>query len=79
VAHSVNATKAYKVLDFASRIENPMMFLFGSVDSLIQAQAPLFEKLNNLPFYTYINIGLESVDQPTLKLLGKPLIESSVR
>ncbi|MBA2883264.1 radical SAM superfamily enzyme YgiQ (UPF0313 family) [Desulfosalsimonas propionicica] len=72
------ATKAYEDLDFELYSENPLLFLFGSVDSLIKTKDQLFEEINHLPFYTYINIGLESVDPQTLKLLGKPLSKSRV-
>lgn len=72
------ATKAYELLGFESYSENPLLFLFGSVDSLLKAKNQLFEEINNLPFYTYINIGLESADPQTLKFLGKPLSKSRV-
>jgi hypothetical protein len=57
----------------------PQLFLFGSVDSLLRADADLVERLNSLPFYTYINIGFESIHQPTLDMIGKPLDEMRVR
>ncbi len=57
----------------------PLLFLFGSVDSLLHADVDLFERLNGLPFYTYVNIGFESIDQQTLNLIGKPLDEVRVR
>lgn len=72
------ATKAYEDLDFELYSENPLLFLFGSVDSLLKAKDQLFEEINNFPFYTYINIGLESADPQTLKFLGKPLSKSRV-
>jgi wyosine [tRNA(Phe)-imidazoG37] synthetase (radical SAM superfamily) len=53
--------------------------MFGSVNSLLKAENKLFEKLNRLPFYTYINVGLESIDKPTLEFIGKPLSEFKVR
>lgn len=49
------------------------LFLFGSVTSLLGAGESTFAALDDLPFYTYINIGLESFDQETLATLGKPL------
>ena len=73
------ASKAYKDFDFGARAKNPFLFLFGSVDSLLKSKNQLFEKLNHLPFYTYINIGLESIDKSTLEFIGKPLSESKVR
>jgi|TARA_B100002003_G_scaffold118987_1_gene109703 wyosine [tRNA(Phe)-imidazoG37] synthetase (radical SAM superfamily) len=33
----------------------------------------LFEALNKIPFYTYVNIGLESGDEATLARIQKPL------
>ena len=56
-----------------------MLFLFGSIDSLLKAEDRLFEQLNDLPFYTHINIGFESVDPPTLAFIGKPVEASRVR
>jgi hypothetical protein len=54
------------------------MFLFGSADSIMEADENLFKALNELPFYTYINIGLESGDTKTLFALGKPLNSKKV-
>jgi hypothetical protein len=73
------ASKAYKEFEFEARTKNPLLFLFGSVDSLLKSKDQLFEKLNHLPYYSYINIGLESVDKSTLKMIGKPLVDSKVR
>jgi radical SAM superfamily enzyme YgiQ (UPF0313 family) len=72
------ALKAYNEFDFEMRAKTPFLFLFGSVDSLLNLKNQLFERLNRLPFYIYINVGLESIDPSTLKFLGKPLSESSV-
>jgi hypothetical protein len=57
----------------------PMLFFFGSVDSLLKSKNKFFEKLSCLPFYTYINIGFESVDPKTLAFIRKPVSESKVR
>jgi hypothetical protein len=57
----------------------PMLFFFGSVDSLLKSKNKLFEKLSDLPFYTYINIGFESVDPKTLAFIRKPVSASKVR
>jgi hypothetical protein len=73
------ASKAYEDFEFEARTNNPFLFLFGSVDSFLMSKNLLFEKLNHLPYYSYINIGLESVDKSTLKMIGKPLVESKVR
>lgn len=68
------ANHAYELLDINhSYIKDPRLFLFGSVDSFINTDASALKILNNLPFYTYINIGLESADQNTLDQLRKPL------
>ncbi|MEW6186199.1 MAG: radical SAM protein [Thermodesulfobacteriota bacterium] len=56
-----------------SFLEGGCLFLFGSVDSFLRADEPLFRAINRLPFRTFINLGLESADQETLDLLGKPL------
>ena len=72
ICHTADA--AYHALGFErSFLKDPALFLFGSVDSLLSAENRLFEALNRLPFYTYINIGLESADSATLALIGKPL------
>ena len=73
------ASQVYEEFDLGARAQDPSLFMFGSVDSLIRAKSRLFETLNRLPFYSYINIGLESIDQSTLEFIGKPLSESKVR
>jgi radical SAM superfamily enzyme YgiQ (UPF0313 family) len=68
------AAEAYAAFGFEySYMKNPALFLFGSVDSFLRADKTLFESLNLLGLYTYINIGLESADTATLKFLNKPL------
>ena len=52
--------------------------MFGSVDSFLNAEKFFFEMLNGLPFQTFINLGLESYDQATLDLLGKPVTKKQV-
>ena len=49
------------------------VFLFGSVFSLLNCPDTLFEELSQIPISIYINVGLESGDQTTLDMLGKPL------
>ena len=69
-----SALQAYEAFDFEkSNIKNPALFLFGSADSLLNAADRLFAALNQVPFYTYINIGLESADGATLAHINKPL------
>ncbi len=73
------ALKAYEIFRFEhSNLKGANLFLFGSVDSLNSAEDALFAALNKLPYYTYINIGLESFDQKTLDVLKKPVRVSAV-
>ena len=74
------AAEAYEIFDFErSNIKNPALFLFGSADSLLNAADKLFDALNRLPFYTYINIGLESADAATLAQINKPLEPAKIK
>ena len=74
------ASEASTVFGFGgSSTKTPMLFFFGSVDSLLKSKNALFEKLSHLPFHTYINIGFESIDAPTLAFIRKPLEASNVR
>lgn len=57
----------------------PNLFLFGSVDSFLEVDHALLERLNRLPYRTSINVGMESFDQQTLERLGKPLQADRVR
>ncbi len=73
-------SEASNAFGFASQhARTPFLYLFGSVASLLKSENDLFEKLNQLPFYTYINIGFESLDTPTLEFIGKPLNTSRVQ
>ncbi|MDD9302085.1 MAG: hypothetical protein HUK40_06955 [Desulfobacter sp.] len=74
------AQEAYDAFGFRSRKDQrPFLFLFGSVDSLLKSKQSFFEQLNRLPFYTYINIGFESVDKTTLAAIGKPVTVEKVK
>ena len=73
------ASEAFKSFYFGNARAVPFLFLFGSVDSLLNSKDELFEKLSRLPYYTYINIGFESVDVSTLNLIQKPVDVSKVR
>jgi hypothetical protein len=44
----------------------------------LRAPDGLFDSLDGLPYYTYINIGLESVDPATMEILEKPTPIGSV-
>lgn len=57
----------------AFELKTPMLFMFASVDSLLEAGGRLFDELNEIFDHTYINLGLESVHGPTLASIGKPL------
>ncbi len=73
------ASKAFSEFGLGGpRRMTPLLFLFGSVHSLLKSKDKLFAKLNQLPFHTYINIGLESIDGPTLAYIGKPVDELKV-
>lgn len=61
-----------------SFIDGCSAYLFGSVSSLMSAPDSFFKNLEQLPFQVYINIGLESYDQATLDLLGKPITTTQV-
>lgn len=54
-------------------------FMFGSVSSLLNTPDSFFRELESLPYNLYINIGLESADQQTLDLLGKPVRANAVK
>ncbi len=66
---------AYEAFNFAASYHRgrPNLFLFGSVDALLEANDSLFDRLERLPYHTTVNVGLEALDQDTLDLLGKPL------
>ncbi len=68
------AQTAWDVLDIGrSVMAEPRLFLFASADSLLRADDQVFSVLSGLPFYTHINVGLESGDPETLLLLQKPI------
>lgn len=74
------ASEAFRAFGFEhARMQKPTLFLFGSVGSLLKAGNALFEKLAKLPFHTYVNIGLESVDPATLASINKPVRISMIR
>jgi hypothetical protein len=74
------AEAAYDRLGFAhSLMGRPTLFFFGSADSLLGADDRLFRRLDKTPYFTYINIGLESFDGATLELLQKPVSEGKAR
>jgi radical SAM superfamily enzyme YgiQ (UPF0313 family) len=74
-----SASEAYSAFGFEKQRKiTPFFFLFGSVHSLLKSRCELFENLDRLPFHTFINIGLESCDTPTLAQIGKPLDREEV-
>ncbi len=76
---SFAASNVCKYFDFETNSKKPSLFMFGSVDSFLKCSDTFLENINRLPFHTYINTGLESLDSPTLALIGKPITESKVR
>ncbi len=74
------AEQAYHAFGFRQRLDQkPFLYLFGSVGSFLGADQAMFEQLNQLPFYTYINIGFESIDPNTLSQIGKPITAEQVK
>jgi hypothetical protein len=68
------AEQAYTILDIQnSYMREPRLFLFGSAESFIKMEEHFWRRLNRLPFYTYVNLGLESFDDDTLRFLRKPV------
>jgi hypothetical protein len=75
-----SASKAYELFGLEhSHMREVRLFLFGSAHSVLQSEDALFECLNNYPYYTYINVGLESADPATLTALRKPIGVELVR
>jgi Radical SAM superfamily len=73
------AKEAYSQFNFKNSYMGPgNLFLFGSADALLNKSNGDFDKIATLPFKVYINVGLESVDQDTLDMLGKPLTSEKV-
>lgn len=71
--------EAYTQFNFNnSYINGCSAFLFGSVTSLLNCPESFFQHIQQLPYKVYINIGLESADQATLDLLGKPITTALV-
>lgn len=73
------ADKAYTSFGFENHAGGtPSLFLFGSAGAFLKTGERDFERLNALPYKSYINLGLESFDGPTLKKLGKPITPDMV-
>lgn len=75
------AEMAYDILNLSASYHRgrPNLFMFGSVDSFLEADHSLLDRLERLPYRTSINVGMESFDQETLDRLGKPLRAEKVR
>jgi tRNA A37 methylthiotransferase MiaB len=75
------AEMAYEFLNLSASYHRgrPNLFMFGSVDSFLEVDHSLLDRLERLPYRTSINVGLESFDQETLERLGKPLQAERVR
>ena len=73
------AETAYHQFDLENaHLEDAYLFLFGSVDAIINSSISFFDALQALPYRTYINIGFESADQQTLDYLKKPITSKMV-
>jgi hypothetical protein len=73
------ASRAYETLEMnASHMRGARLFLFGSADSLLSSRENVFGMIQNLPFHTHINVGLESADPETLAAIGKPITAQRV-
>ena len=73
------AQHAYDILSIKqSYMLGPKLFLFGSPVSFLQMDTFFWDSLNRLPFYTYVNIGLESFDDNTLDFLKKPISSQDI-
>jgi hypothetical protein len=75
------AEKSFDILSFAKSFHSgePNLFLFGSVELFLKTDETAFQRLNALPYNTYLNIGFESSDDETLTFIGKSLSGSIVR
>lgn len=74
------AEAAFRKFGFQNTQSRPAMaFLFGSAGSFLGTDISEFDKLNRLPYKSYINIGLEAIDGETLTHLGKPITPEMVR
>ena len=73
------AEEAYGILQVEhSYMNDPKLFLFGSGETFLNMTKEFWDRLNELPYYTYINIGLESFDENTLKYLKKPVSAAEI-
>ncbi|MFC1843444.1 hypothetical protein ACFLZ5_01475 [Thermodesulfobacteriota bacterium] len=73
------AQHAYDVLLIEqSYMLGPKLFLFGSPESFLRMETYFWDSLDRLPFYTYVNIGLESFDDKTLEFLKKPVSSQDI-
>ncbi len=65
---------AWHILDMKrSPFPRLNIFVFASARSFLSCSPGDFDRLNGLGCQVYINIGLESFDQPTLDYLKKPM------
>ncbi len=62
-----------------SPFRRPQLTMFGSVDSLLTKGELFYKWLDDLPWSSFINVGLEAADSKTLRRLGKPLSLAKVQ
>ena len=73
------ANRAFEILALKkSYMQGPRLFLFGSAESFLDMGEQFWEGMNSLPFFTHVNIGLESFDGKTLEFLKKPVSPAMV-
>ncbi|MGQ9500414.1 MAG: radical SAM protein [Dissulfurimicrobium sp.] len=69
------AETAYRAFDLAHSYHTMThLFLFGSIGAFLNATDGFLKKLDGLQYsQIHINVGIESIDEMTLKMLGKPI------
>ncbi|MGB9712842.1 MAG: radical SAM protein [Dissulfurimicrobium sp.] len=65
----------YKELNLAGTYHDAThIFLFGDVKAFLNATNVFWRQIDSLPYsHIHINVGIESIDQETLDMIGKPI------
>lgn len=61
-----------------SYMADQFVFLFASVDSILDTPLSVFKQLNTMDIRFFVNVGIESFDDETLKIIGKPLSATKI-
>ncbi len=77
IAHAVRVARSEFHIE-NSYIKSPMLFMFASTRSLLDADETVFEIMEDSGFICHVNTGFESFHQPTLDRLKKPASSSEV-